>query len=69
MVDLYLGLMVDGLLKSLVLPGSREEYPTGALLGGCFKHPKSYATNSELIWGTAYLLFTLHYLKSGRVSE
>ena len=27
------------------------------------------ATRSELIWGTAYLLFALYYLKTGRVVE
>jgi unsaturated chondroitin disaccharide hydrolase len=41
----------------------------GILLDGCFNQPKNYATRSELIWGTAYLLFALYYLKTGRVVE
>ena len=61
LVKIYLPKMIDGLLQSLT--------PEGALKDGCFNHPKNYATNSELIWGTAYLLFALYYLKTGRVVE
>lgn len=41
----------------------------GRLLEGCFNHPRRYANRSELIWGTAYLLFALYSLKMGRVME
>ena len=41
----------------------------GRLLEGCFNHPRRYATHSEVILGTAYLLFALYSLKMGRVME
>jgi hypothetical protein len=41
----------------------------GVLMDGCFNYLKQYATDSELIWGTAYLLFALSYLKTRRVVE
>lgn len=53
--------MLDGLLRHLT--------PAGVLLDGCFNQPKRYANRSELIWGTAYLLFALYYLKTERVVE
>lgn len=56
-----LPVMLDGLLRHL--------RPDGVLLDGCFNQPKRYANRSELIWGTAYLLFALYYLKTGRVVE
>ena len=56
-----LPVMLDGLLRHL--------RPDGVLLDGCFNQPKRYANRSELIWGTAYLLFSLYYLKTGRVVE
>jgi hypothetical protein len=63
--------VIDGLLKHLTGMGNATT-PTrerGILLDGCFNEPKGYATRSELIWGTAYLLFALYYLKTGRVVE
>jgi unsaturated chondroitin disaccharide hydrolase len=53
--------MIEGLLTFL-----RDD---GVLTDGCFNQPKRYANRSELIWGTAYLLFALYYLKMGRVLE
>ena len=41
----------------------------GRLLEGCFNQPRRYANRSELLWGTAYLLFALYLLKTGRVVE
>ncbi|MFZ9406434.1 MAG: hypothetical protein ACO26U_04985 [Burkholderiaceae bacterium] len=41
----------------------------GRLLEGCFNQPKRYANRSELIWGSAYLLFSLYALRMGRVVE
>ena len=42
--------------------------PRGRLVDGCFNRPKRFAENSELIWGTAYLLMALSYLEEGEVS-
>lgn len=56
-----LPIMLDGLLQHLD--------PDGRLMNGCFNQPRRYANRSELIWGTAYLLFALYYLKTGRVVE
>ena len=53
--------MLDGLV-------SRVD-AQGRLLEGCFNQPRRYANRSELIWGTAYLLFALHALQTGRVVE
>lgn len=61
--------MIDGLLKHLTLNADSSVHSRGILLHGCFNQPKKYATESELIWGTAYLLFALYYLKTGRVVE
>jgi unsaturated chondroitin disaccharide hydrolase len=62
--------IIDGLLKHLTGMGeSCADKEGGILLHGCFNQPKNYATRSELIWGTAYLLFALYYLKTGRVVE
>lgn len=41
--------------------------PGGRLVDGCFNKPRDYATRSELIWGTAYLIMALSYLEEGRV--
>ena len=56
-----LPVMLDGLLQHLNVDGR--------LLNGCFNQPRRYANRSELIWGSAYLLFALYYLKTGRVVE
>jgi len=61
--------MIDGLLTHLTLAGDGSGLPAGILRNGCFNKPKQYATRSELIWGSAYLLFALYYLKTGRVVE
>lgn len=54
----YLMPMIEGLLPHI--------RPTGRLVDGCFNKPREYATDAELIWGTAYLLMALHYLDEGR---
>lgn len=65
----HLPLMLEGLLAHLTpMPGGPQS-PRGMLLDGCFNQRKNYATRSELVWGTAYLLFALYYLKTGRVVE
>lgn len=64
-----IGPMIDGLLEHLTLPGDGSGLAPGILRDGCFNRPRDYATRSELIWGTAYLLFALYYLKTGRVVE
>lgn len=61
--------MVDGLVSHLTPVASGRQEPRGMLLDGCFNQPKRYANRSELIWGTAYLLFALYYLKTGRVID
>ncbi|MCL4747554.1 MAG: hypothetical protein KJZ83_19390 [Burkholderiaceae bacterium] len=61
--------MIDGLIANLSVPGDGSDLPAGILRNGCFNRPKQYATRSELIWGSAYLLFALYYLKTGRVVE
>ena len=61
--------MVDALLDHLTPLHADDRRPSGMLLDGCFNQPKRYANRSELIWGTAYLLFALYYLKTGRVVE
>lgn len=60
---------LEGLLSHLTSRGDPRAASPGVLLNGCFNQPKAYATASELIWGTAYLLFALYYLKTGRVIE
>lgn len=60
---------IEGLLGHLTSTGDARAKSRGVLLDGCFNQPKNYATRSELIWGTAYLLFALYYLKTGRVFE
>lgn len=60
---------IDGLLHYVTAPKEDGKLPAGMLLEGCFNQPKQYANRSELIWGTAYLLFALYYLKTGRVVE
>lgn len=61
--------MLDGLLQHMAPPAPGSRQPSGILLDGCFNQPRRYANRSELIWGTAYLLFALYYLKTGRVVE
>ncbi len=61
--------MLDGLLAHTTPIAGGIQEPAGRLLDGCFNQPKRYANRSELIWGTAYLLFALYYLKTGRVIE
>jgi unsaturated chondroitin disaccharide hydrolase len=63
------GPFIDGLLKHLTPLAPGDARPAGMLLDGCFNQPRRYANHSELIWGTAYLLFALYYLKTGRVVE
>lgn len=60
---------INGLLGHLTLAGDERAKSDGVLLNGCMNQPKRYATRSELIWGTAYLLFSLYYLKMGTVIE
>lgn len=60
---------IDGLLCYLTPLNQGDGRQPGILLEGCFNQPKLYANRSELIWGTAYLLFALYYLKMGRVVE
>ena len=60
---------INGLLGHLTLPGDHRAASPGVLLDGCMNQPRRYATRSELIWGTAYLLFSLYYLKTGVVVE
>ena len=60
---------IEGLLQHLTLPEDGCARSSGILLDGCMNKPKNYATRSELIWGTAYLLFSLYYLKTGTVVE
>jgi len=51
--------MIDGLGEHM--------RPTGRLVNGCFNKPKEYATDAELIWGSAYLIMALSYLEEGKV--
>ena len=60
---------IDGLLRHLTPMSPDDARAPGVLLDGCFNQPRRYANRSELIWGTAYLLFALYYLKTGRVVE
>jgi unsaturated chondroitin disaccharide hydrolase len=68
-VAAYVTPMIDGLLRHLTPLDDVDKRPAGMLLDGCFNQPRRYANRSELIWGTAYLLFALYYLKTGRVVE
>lgn len=61
--------MIDGLLRHMAASADGSGTRSGVLLDGCFNQPRQYANRSELIWGTAYLLFALYYLKTGRVVE
>lgn len=61
--------MIDGLLGHLTSRERDPDLPPGILRDGCFNGPRRYADHSELIWGTAYLLFALYYLRTGRVVE
>ncbi len=55
--------LIDPMLEGLA-PHVR---PTGRLVDGCFNHPRNFAENHELLWGSAYLLMALSYLEEGRV--
>ncbi len=65
----YLEPMLEGLLVCLTPVYEEDKREQGILLEGCFNYPKRYAVNTETIWGTAYLLFALYYLKTGHVVE
>ena len=65
----YVTPMIDGLLTHLTALDDADKRTPGMLLDGCFNQPRRYANRSELIWGTAYLLFALSYLRTGRVVE
>ena len=65
----YLPKMLQGLLQHLTPGEGDNNRSPGILTNGCFNKPRDYATNTELIWGTAYLLFALYYLRTGRVLE
>jgi len=58
--------MLDGLVAHLAPIDAVTSRPSGRLIDGCFNQPKRFANRSELVGGTAYLLFSLFYLKSGR---
>jgi unsaturated chondroitin disaccharide hydrolase len=58
--------MLDGLVAHLAPIDAVNSRPSGRLIDGCFNQPKRFANRSELVWGTAYLLFSLFYLKTGR---
>jgi unsaturated chondroitin disaccharide hydrolase len=59
--------MLDGLIRHLTPITEGDLRPQGMLLNGCFNQPRRFANNSELVWGTTYLLFALYYLKTGKV--
>ena len=40
--------------------------PVGRLVEGCFNRPRHVGVESELIWGSAYLLMALAYLEEGK---
>ncbi len=65
----HLDPMLEGLLEHLTLPDDGSGLAPGILRNGCFNRPKDYAVRSELVWGTAYLLFALYYLRTGRIVE
>lgn len=54
--------MLEGLMRHL---SDEEQAPVGRLIDGCFNQPRRFAWRSELLWGTAYLLFALHWLRTG----
>ena len=53
-------IMLNGLLGHLT---ETTDAKPGRLRNGCFNQPNRFANHSELVWGSAYLLFALHYLK------
>ena len=55
--------MLGGLIDRLVYSKSGD---AARLVDGCFNQPRKFANRSELIWGTAYLLFALSYLREDR---
>lgn len=54
--------MLDGLIGHL---STSAQPPAGRLREGCFNQPRNFANRSELIWGSAYLLYALSYLRQG----
>ena len=54
-------------LEPMLAALAAHVWPRGRLVDGCFNRPRRFAENSELIWGTAYLLMALSYLEEGRV--
>ena len=56
---------LDGLIAHLARIDAANSYPSGRLVDGCLIQPKRFANRSELMWDTAYLLFSLFYLKTG----
>jgi unsaturated chondroitin disaccharide hydrolase len=56
--------MIDGLLTHLTPTNAADARPSGRLVDGCFNQPRRFANRSELVWGSAYLLFALFYLKT-----
>jgi hypothetical protein len=61
--------MREGFLGHLMVVKQDGRPAEGVLMDCCFNYPKQYATIRILIWGTAYLLFPLYYMKTGRVVE
>lgn len=58
-----LGTMMDGLISHL----TDDNTPApGRLREGCFNQPRLFANRSELVWGSAYMLFALFYLQQGK---
>lgn len=53
--------MVEGLIGHLT---DDSAGPAGRLLDGCFNQPRRFANRDELLWGNAYLMWTLYYLKT-----
>ncbi len=58
--------MIDGLVAHLTPTHAKDERPSGMLLDGCFNQPREFANRSELVWGSAYLLYALYYLRTQR---
>lgn len=59
--------MVEALCSHMTPMTPADSRPAGMLVNGCFNQPRQFANRSELIWGSAYLLMALSYLKTGRV--
>jgi len=54
----YLEPIMDGFLGHLMVVKQDGRPAEGVLMDCCFNYPKKYAAISDLIWGTAYLLFS-----------